>query len=124
MSYYVGMTAEFKALRDSVQQAGGVQTVYASELRDAIGAGRLTQGVNSKISDELRAQGLGHVPHDPEDLPTSQWELVRLYDLGSAVGKVVLAAQLPGEANDRTLIESVTGDAADILEKVRVLVAE
>ncbi|ETD30961.1 hypothetical protein W823_21705 [Williamsia sp. D3] len=111
-------------IKKAVQGAGGVMTFQAWELRDAIAAGRLTPRINGMISETLKSYGLGHVPADPDLLPTSQYEFVRVYDLGTSVGKVIAAAQAPGEANDRLLIESVDGDAADLVARVRAIVAE
>ncbi len=111
-------------IRKAVQDAGGVLTFEAWELRDAIDAGRLTLRINGMISETLRSYGLGHVPARPEDLPTSQYELVRVYELGTALGKVIAAAQDPGEENDRLLIESVDGRSADLVARMRALVAE
>lgn len=111
-------------IKKAVENAGGVLTFEAWELRDAIAAGRLTPRINGMISESLKSYGLGHVPADPNLLPTSQYEPVRVYDMGTSVGKVIAAAQTPGETNDRLLIESVDGDAADLVARVRALVAE
>ncbi|OZF42075.1 hypothetical protein CH292_26645 [Rhodococcus sp. 14-2470-1a] len=76
------------------------------------------------ISEALRSYGLGHVPFDPEALPTNQYALVRVYDATAPVGKAIESAHLPGDENDRLLRESVKGDAAQILSKIRALVEE
>lgn len=114
----------FDDIKKTVQGAGGVATFEAWELREAIGAGRLTLRINGMISETLRSFGLGHVPFDPEALPTNQYGAVRVYDATAPVGKAIVAAHVPGEENDRLLRESVTGDAAQILDQIRALVEE
>lgn len=116
--------SSFEEVRKSVAAAGGVETFEAWELRDALEAGRLTRRINGMISETLRSYGLGHVPFDPDDLPTNQYELVRVYDATLPVGKAIEAAHKPGQENDRLLKESVKGDAAQILAQIRALVEE
>lgn len=114
----------FDDIKQEVEDNGGVITLQAWELREAQGAGRLTDRINGEISESLRRRGLGHVPFYPEDLPTSQYENVRVYDATSALGKVIEAAHTPGEDEDHTLREGVDGDAAGLLNQIRALVAE
>lgn len=114
----------FEQIKDEVDNNGGIITIEAWRLRDAAGAGRLTQRINVNISDGLRQRGLGHVPFRAEDLPTYQNGQVRVFDSTTAVGKVIQAAHETGENNDEILRESVDGGAANILEQVRVLVAD
>lgn len=114
----------YQAIADRVRENGGVITVYASELREAQGAGRLTTRINEEISNALRQRGLGHVPYYAHDLPTSQYELVRVFDATSALGKVIEAAHEPGEEFDVELREGVNGEAADLLNQIRNLIAE
>lgn len=114
----------FDALAEEVRSNGGVITVEASRLREAQGAGRLTQRINEEISEALRRRGLGHVPFWPEDLPTSQYQNVRVYDATSALGKIIEAAHTPGEDEDLTLREGIDGEAAGLLGQIRALIAE
>lgn len=114
----------FEQIKKDVANAGGVLTFEAWELRDALEAGRLTRRINGMISEVLRSYGLGHVPIDPDDLPTNQYELVRVYDATLPVGKAIAAAHLPGKENDRLLMESIEGNAAQILDQIRALVEE
>lgn len=99
-------------------------TVHSWRLRDAQGAGRLTERINRQISESLSARGLGHVPFGVEDMPTYQTELVRIYDRTTALGKVIEAAHLPGDDHDERLREAINDEAVDILRQVRDLVAE
>lgn len=110
-------------IKEAVDRDGGVTTLEASDLRNAEGAGRLTQGINEKISRSLASRGLGHVPFLAADLPTSQWSLVRVFDKTSALGQVILAAHEVGEEEDRRLRESVNSEAATLLDQVRTLLA-
>lgn len=80
----------------------GVTTVYAASLREAEGAGRLTVGINEKISRSLASRGLGHVPFKPSDLPTSQWSEVRIFDKTAPLGAVILAAHQVGKTRTRS----------------------
>ncbi|WP_226435601.1 hypothetical protein [Rhodococcus yananensis] len=114
----------FDDLQQEVADNGGVITVQAWQLREAQGAGRLTERINGEISESLRRRGLGHVPFRPEDLPTSQHARVRVYDATSALGKVIEAAHNPGTDEDNTLREAVDGEAAGLLSQIRALVAE
>lgn len=111
-------------IRDAVDAGQGVATLWALSLRNAYGAGRLTLRINGEISSELRARGLGHVPSEIGHLPTEQWEWVRVYDSTKPIGRIIEAAQRPGEQDDQRLREGINGDAADILKAVRALVAE
>ena len=114
----------YQAIADRVRENGGVITVDAWELREAQGAGRLTNRINEEISNALRQRGLGHVPYYAFDLPTSQNEQVRVFDATSALGKVIVAAHEPGEEFDAELREGVNGEAADLLNQIRNLIAE
>ncbi|GAA4283662.1 hypothetical protein GCM10022261_11930 [Brevibacterium daeguense] len=113
----------YEELRAQVQDNHGVLTVEAWVLRDAQGAGRLTRGVNEAICETLAAHGMGAIPHTPDLMPTNQDDLVRVYTKESAVGKVLEIANIPGEDNDRLIIESVDDHASDIVQKIRMLVA-
>lgn len=84
----------------------------------------MTLRINGEISSELRARGLGHVPTEISDLPTDRWGWVRIYDATKPIGRIIEAAQRPGEQDDQRLREGINGDAADILKAVRALVAE
>lgn len=113
----------YEQIKDAVNEGGGVVTVYAASLRDAEGAGRLTTGINEKISRSLAARGLGHVPYRPEDLPTSQWSNVRIFDKTSPLGTFILAAHEVGEEKDEALRGSVDSEASALLDQVRTLLA-
>lgn len=112
----------YDEIKQLVVDSGGIATIRAASLRDAQGAGRLSTGIMQRISKSLANRGLGHVPHDPAQLPTDQWEKVRVFDRASQIGEVIVAAHEPGEEQDILLREAVRGDARALLEKVRDLV--
>jgi len=113
----------YDAIKQAVDEGKGVVTVYAASLRDAEGAGRLTERINSNISGSLANRGLGHVPFEAADLPTSQWAEVRVFDRTSPLGGVIVAANTGGEDADACLREAVNGDATSLLDQVRTLLA-
>ncbi|GAA4283040.1 hypothetical protein GCM10022261_05710 [Brevibacterium daeguense] len=115
--------ATYEELRQQVQESGGVLTVEAWVLREAQGAGRLTRGINEAICDSLAANGMGAIPHTPDLMPTNQEGLVRLYTKDSPVGKVLEAANIPGEDNDHFILESVDERASELVQKIRMLLA-
>lgn len=114
--------SSYEEIKQLVEEGGGIATVYAWSLREAQGAGRLTVGIMQKISKSLGNRGLGHVPYNPSQLPTGQWDLVRIFDKASQLGEVIVAAHEPGEEHDTVLREAVKGDARAVLEQVRDLV--
>lgn len=96
-------------------------TVAVESLRDAEGAGRLTERINTNISKSLASRGLGHVPFEAADLPTSQWAEVSVFDRTSPIGAVIAGAHAVGEEADERLREAINGDATLLLDQVRTL---
>jgi len=94
-------------------------TLDMGALRELHGAGKLGVHVRSGISDKLRQNGIGHYP---SELPTYQWDQVRLYKQGTPVGRVIEAVFTVGEDGDAILRESAGSDADEILVRVRELV--
>ena len=112
---------EFRSIeevRRAVVGAGGVLTVKASELRDAHGVERLGKNVRSDIADSLRRVGIGHFP--PE-IPDRQDAEVRLFEVGSQVGRLIAACQTPGIQQDEILRSTVSNRDSAILESIRKL---
>ena len=114
---------DYEQIRDKVVEEGGVTTLSMAELRDAEGAGRLTRGINDRISRALQRLGLGHVPYNAEDLSTSQWDEVRIFDRTSPIGKVIDAAHQVGLDYDIELREAVAGEASEMLDKIRAVLS-
>jgi len=117
----VGQETSYVEVKRAVDEGKGVATVYAASLRDAEGAGRLTERINGNISKSLASRGLGHVPFDAADLPTSQWAEVRVFDRTSPIGEVIMAAHDVSEDADARLREAINGDATALLDQVRTL---
>ena len=68
--------------------------------------------------------GLGHVP---QELPSYQHEQVRLYKRGTPIGELIETVLAPGQQNDSKLTQQFSSDAADyadVIAKIRELVAE
>lgn len=112
----------FEEIEELVRTNGGVASVQAWQLRDAQGAGRLTQRINENILRSLAGRGLGAIPGEPEVMPTSQNEWVRVYSKDTPLGRVLEAAMQPGELQDEVLREGVDGAAAKMVEQIREIV--
>jgi len=108
-----------KEVRDEVEKHGDVLSLKVEELRVAYGAGRMGIHVATAISDELAGMGIGHWP---ADIPIYSYEWVRLYKLGSAVGKVMQAILDFGEDQDELLRQVATGEDAAIVRRIREIV--
>lgn len=111
-------------IKERVEQQGDIRTVTMEELREAYGASRLGVHVRNEISRALAGVGLGHIP---EELPSYQHEQVRLYKKGTTAGELIDTVLSPGEYNDNKLVEQLgdgQADYADIVQKIRELVAE
>ena len=106
-------------LKVQVEANGGVQSFPMSVVRDEYGAGRLGIHVRSGISKELDGLGLGHYPHV---LPDSQYEIVRLYKRGSRVADIINAVLRPGDEGDQEIREVSSGEATEVLARVREMV--
>lgn len=114
----------FDEIKQRVEKNGDCTTVSMEELRSAIGAGKLGVHIRGQISDELAGRGLGHVP---QELPSYQHELVRIYKRGTPVGQLIETVLKPGETNDERLVGQFANkgpDYASIVQKIRELVAE
>lgn len=113
--------AKFKKLEDLpeiLDQNAGVMSVNMVDLRNAIGAGRLGIHVRREISEDLQELRIGHVP---EELPDSQWDVIRLYDVDSEAGKLIQAVLTVGEKGDRRIRQTATGDSDRMLGQIRAL---
>lgn len=114
---------DWQEIKQNVESNNNVLTVTMDVLRDANGAKKLGSNVVIEISEALAGIGLGHIP---VDLPTYQYEQVRLYKRGTKVGKFIETVLNPGEQNDILLTETFSDNAPDyasIIQKIRELVA-
>lgn len=114
----------WEIIKEVVDAAKGVATFEAWQLRDAQGAGRLTERINGSILRSLGDRGMGAVPNQAHLMPTNQYELVRVYSRATPIGKVIDAALEPGVEQDRYLQETVDSTSADMLQQIRALVAD
>lgn len=100
---------------------GDVFNIDMMKLREIHGAGKLGVHVAQSISDELKRRGMGH---EPEVLPLHQSERVRIYMLGSAVGKLIEATRTIDVASNKILREAANNEARGIVRQIRDLVCE
>lgn len=78
----------------------GVYRVPMLVLRHIHGTARLGRLVCKAISDQLATAGLGHIP---EDLPSEQWQEIRIFLADSPLASVVDAVVNPSAAGDEVL---------------------
>lgn len=115
--------ATLAEINDQLEKNGNLLSITMEQLRDAHGAGRLGAHVREEISQRLAGMGIGHVP---QELPSYQHELVRLYKRGTPIGQIIEIVLSPGEQHDRILLERFSTQAPDyaaIIEKIRELVS-
>ena len=116
--------ATIEEIKEQVEKNGNLLTVTMEQLRETHGAGRLGVHVRDDISQSLAGMGLGHVP---QELPSYQHELVRLYKRGTPIGQLIEVVLSPSEQHDRTLVERFGTKGPDyvaIIQKIRDLVAD
>lgn len=114
----------WQGIKDIVEENDNVFTISMLELREAAGKEKLGVNVTAGIKKKLAGMGLGHIP---VDLPSYQHEQVRLYKKGTAVGELIDTVIMPGEQNDRRLIEQVNEEEIDylsIIDQIRELVGD
>lgn len=107
-------------IRAAVDEHGDVLTLTMEQLRDSYGVARLGVHVVADISRQLKGFGL---EHEPQELPLSQWERVRVYRRSSPVGDLIAAVRVPSDAHDELLRKAAgltIGDDAGA-EALRVL---
>ncbi len=117
--YYLVMFTSIEEIKQVVESNDSVITVSLEALRDAYGAGRTGPHVLKGISKELAGQGLAHYP---QDLPTYQHQLVRIYKLGSPVADIIDAVLQVGDNNDELLRQAAASDETMLLRQIRELV--
>jgi hypothetical protein len=80
-----------------VDKYGGVQSLLMMDLRDAYGKKRLSSAIRSEISAALAERGIAHFP---QELPNSQDDMVRLFNVTSQVGKLIQVVLTCGDSED------------------------
>jgi len=111
----------YNELKDEVDKVGGVLTVHMQVLRNIHGADRLGVNVRANISGELKGHGLAHYP---SPLPDDQWTYARVYKQGTQVAKIIGAVLDPNPQTDETLRQAGSGNAENVLKKIRELIEE
>lgn len=89
-------------------------------LRDIDGAGKLGVHIRKKISQELHARGIDHLP---EDLPAYQDEVVRVFKRGTPLYRVIQAVLDPSPDGDSILRSIVNDDAREKIEQIERILA-
>lgn len=113
--------SDLDELTEELVRNNGVLTVEAWQVRDAYGAERLGAQVRANITAALRGHGIGHYP---EEFPDRQWTPVRLYKVDSPAGRLIDAVLHPGTGPDQTIREAGSGQASQILSRIRELVCD
>jgi hypothetical protein len=111
---------DFDDINNQVDDDGGITSVQMANLRDAAGWERLTERALGNIEDHLRQRGLGVFP----ELSGNRYEDVRIYRLGTPLGRLVAAVLTPTLDGDELLKEIGNNRASELLTKVRDLVCE
>ena len=107
-------------LKKAVADNGGVLTVTMEQLRVAHDFGRLGPHVKKSIHDSLAKNGLGFFP----GLGDYQYEVTRVYQLGTPVADLINAVLNPSKPNDLKVRKAAEGEEAEVLARVRALVCE
>ncbi|MEV6007347.1 hypothetical protein AB0M29_11115 [Streptomyces sp. NPDC051976] len=109
----------FDSLRGEVEGNGGLHVVDMGTLRQLQGAGRLGVHVRDAITRALESHGMGHIPGE---LPSNQYDEVRLYLLGSPIADIVKAVLSPNAKGDEALRSVGTSEAQEQLRQIREIV--
>lgn len=104
-----------------VEENDNLATVTMLKLRNLAGWSRLTAAAADTIEDGLKQNGLGYFPRP---MPTDRHSELRVYRLGTPMGRLVESVLDPTEHGDSHLRETASGNASDVLQRVRRLVCE
>jgi hypothetical protein len=91
------------ALKRDVVEHGGFLTIQKDSLRDRFEIGRLTERISGDLVYTLDQHGMIIVPHPYY----KEWTSLRVYDVESEIGKIVLAVDNPQDVPERALIDVV-----------------
>src|SRR4029077_15971729 len=98
---------------------GGVLTVSAGALRDALGKGRLGRHVRTEITRRLEELGLDY---RCDGQPDREWKNVRVYRRGSRAGEVIRAVlEQEPKPEDDELLRAGEGDGGEDARALRDL---
>jgi hypothetical protein len=91
------------ALKRDVEQHGGFLTLQKETLRERFGIGRLAEKITEELVDTLGNHEMFVCPHPYYAQGTS----LRVYDVESEIGKIVLAVVDPQGVSERALVDFV-----------------
>ena len=114
----------FADIKQRVDDNGGVLSLQAKDLRDALGASSLKRRVREEIEGILREKGIGC---SPAKLPGSAPQKVRLYTLESRLQEALKEHEGFFSKNaDAAIIRSVriNNRHEDVLNKIRKVLEE
>jgi hypothetical protein len=95
-----------------IEKSGGLVTVSMREMKQLYDATRLKSGVRESIEDDLKENGIGHIP--PE-IPNSEHAEIRLYVRGTRIGRFIQALLQPNTETDKEIVEKLADPARDAL---------
>lgn len=88
-------------LKRDVREHGGFLTLQKDSLRERFGIGRLKEKITSDLLNTLDRHGLIVYPH-PYYMPATS---LRVYDVESELGKIVLAVAEPQDVPETALLD-------------------
>jgi nitroreductase len=116
---YEDGVASLSDLREAVENEGDLIAVPMWVVRDAYGAERLGKIVRQNIATALANEGLGSVPMD---VPDRQYEIVRIYRLGTGVAQIIDAVLKPTTEGDVRLRSASSSEALQQINRIREIV--
>jgi len=116
---YEDGVASLSELREAVENEGDLLAVPMWVVRDAYGAERLGKIVRQNIATALANEGLGSVPMD---VPDRQYEIVRIYRLGTGVAQIIDAVLKPTTEGDVRLRSASSSEALQQINRIREIV--
>lgn len=106
-------------IRAEVLKNGDLLSLPMQVLRDSKGYRKLGVNVIEDLSRSLAGFGIGHYP---KVLPNDQYQIVRLFRLGSPAADLIDAVLTPSEDKDAVIRAALDSDAQEIVRQIRALV--
>lgn len=95
---------DWNGIKEEVEKNDGVLTVTMEKLRTVHGSKKSGVNVRAEISETLAGMNIAHIP---QELPSNQKELVRLYKKDTPMGNLIDTVLQPSERNDGELREQI-----------------
>lgn len=111
--------ADLGELREAVEAAGSLLEVPTWAVRDAYGAERLGRIVRQNIATALANEGLGSIP---SEIPDRQFEIIRIYRLGTSMAQLIDAVLKPSSEGDERLRSAASSQAIEQIDRIREIV--